>query len=268
MRVMFYLVKTFRTSSLGGNISSNPERTIPRRWGGGVGARLHRSLQEGAGRQNIKRLLLFKKNQISEVEEFSGFMYVKMQESGLTEIIPFICISAIWGQPASCDLIFHILSSSLTVESGGSLRATAWQVFFFLVALKGWNLGWLWHPCLLIWQEILHFSAQFMTSSLSQTETLIFPQFLIFRDDFRLIQSGVSIVCLLSINRIQESESSQKKYDCSLFNHMDKMKGICEEKWSGHLTWKLGVGKERRQMQNKKYTCYYSCHDWQLLIWK
>ena len=158
-------------------------------------------------------------------------MYAKMWESGLTEIIPFICISAIWGQPASGDLIYHILGSSLTVGSGGSLRATACQVFFsFLVALEGWNLGWLWHSCLLIWQEILHFSAQFMTSSLSQTETLIFPQFLIFRDDFQLIQSGVSIVCLLSINCIQESESSQKNYDCSLFNHMDKMKGICEEK--------------------------------------
>ena len=162
-------------------------------------------------------------------------MYAKMQETGLTEIVPFTCISAIWGQPASCDLIFHVLSSSLTVGSGGSLRVTAWQAFFFLVSLEGWNLGWLWHPCLLIWQEILHFSAQFMTSSLSQTETLIFPQFLIFRADFRLIQSGVSIVCLLSINRIQESESSQKNYDCSLFNHMDKMKGIYEEKWSGQL---------------------------------
>ena len=74
---MFYLVKTFRTSSLRGNISSNPERTIPRRWGGGVGARLHRSLQEGAGRQDIKRLLLFKKNQISQVEEFSGFLCMR-----------------------------------------------------------------------------------------------------------------------------------------------------------------------------------------------
>ena len=101
-------------------------------------------------------------------------MYAKMWESGLTEIIPFICISAIWGQPASGDLIYRILGSSLTVGSGGSLRATACQVFFsFLVALEGWNLGWLWHSCLLIWQEILHFSAQFMTSSLSQTETLI-----------------------------------------------------------------------------------------------
>ena len=24
--------------------------------------------------------------------------------------------------------------------------------------LRGWNCCWLWHPCLLIWQEILHFS--------------------------------------------------------------------------------------------------------------
>ena len=35
---------------------------------------------------------------ISQVKKFSFSMYGKMQESGLTEIIPFICISAIWGQ--------------------------------------------------------------------------------------------------------------------------------------------------------------------------
>ena len=35
------------------------------------------------------------------------FMYGKMQESVLTEIIPFICTPAIWG-PVSC--VFHILS--------------------------------------------------------------------------------------------------------------------------------------------------------------
>ena len=33
-------------------------------------------------------------------------MYGKMQESGLTEIIPLICTSAIWGQYP----VFHILS--------------------------------------------------------------------------------------------------------------------------------------------------------------
>ena len=146
-------------------------------------------------------------------------MYGKMQEPRLTFHIHRLSGASImfllgahhreWLRPESCRMEVS---------------------FSFLVALEGWNLGWLWHSCLLIWQEILHFSAQFMTSSLSQTETLIFPQFLIFRNDFQLIQSGVSIVCLLSINCIQESESSQKNYDCSLFNHMDKMKGICEEK--------------------------------------
>ena len=34
-------------------------------------------------------------------------MYEKMQASGLTEFIPFICISAIWGQP--CFLV-HLAS--------------------------------------------------------------------------------------------------------------------------------------------------------------
>ena len=42
-------------------------------------------------------------------------MYGKIQESELTEIIPFIYTSAIWGQYH----VFHILSSSeLPIESG------------------------------------------------------------------------------------------------------------------------------------------------------
>ena len=66
-------------------------------------------------------------------------MYGKMQESGLTEIIPFICISAIWGQhPAfftSCT------SLRLTVGSGCGLTAGRWQVFFsFLSALGAQQL--------------------------------------------------------------------------------------------------------------------------------
>ena len=59
-----------------------------------------------------------------------------MQESGLTEIIPFICISAIWGQ---YPVFFHILpkSSVLTRGSSCSLMATRQQVLFsFLSALQ------------------------------------------------------------------------------------------------------------------------------------
>ena len=53
-------------------------------------------------------------------------MYGKMQESGLTEIIPFICISAIWGQHP----VFFDIWSFLTVGSGCSLMAATLQVFF------------------------------------------------------------------------------------------------------------------------------------------
>ena len=48
---------------------------------------------------------------------------MKLKESGRTEIIPFMCISVIWGQ--------YILSSSvLTVRSGLSLMAAGSQVLF------------------------------------------------------------------------------------------------------------------------------------------
>ena len=38
------------------------------------GVRLYRSLQERAGTRNIKRLLLIKENQMSQVKEFSTFL--------------------------------------------------------------------------------------------------------------------------------------------------------------------------------------------------
>ena len=51
---MFCLVGIFRTSSLGDSISSDPERTVLRRWWEGV--RLYRRWQQGAGRLNNKIL--------------------------------------------------------------------------------------------------------------------------------------------------------------------------------------------------------------------
>ena len=57
-----------------------------------------------------------------------------MQASELTEVFPFLCISAIWGQYL---VVFHILSSSgLPIGSGCSLVAADSQLFFsFLSAL-------------------------------------------------------------------------------------------------------------------------------------
>ena len=67
---MFYLVEIFRTSSLGGSISNNPERTE------NCSEEVHRKLghiqvlQQKLGNQEHQRLLLMKENQISQIKEF------------------------------------------------------------------------------------------------------------------------------------------------------------------------------------------------------
>ena len=66
---MFYSVEIFRTSSLGDSISSNPERTAPRRRGEEPG--YTEALQWRAGNLSIKISLLIKENQITQVKEFS-----------------------------------------------------------------------------------------------------------------------------------------------------------------------------------------------------
>ena len=133
---MFYLPEIFRTSDLGDSISSNPERTVLRRWGGG-GVRLYRSLQQGAGSPNIKRLLLIK--EMSQVKEFSAFLCMEDAR-----------VWAYWNHsvhrylsylgPASC--IF--LHPWFLEVSGGSIIAVGPQVFFsFMGTLEDWNHWWL-----------------------------------------------------------------------------------------------------------------------------
>ena len=54
--------------------------------------------------------------------------------------------------------ILHFLYPWFLEVSGGSMISVGSQVFFsFMVALEDWNHWWLWHSCLLIWQDILHF---------------------------------------------------------------------------------------------------------------
>ena len=96
LRVMFYSVGIFRTSSPACGISSKPERTASRRRGDEPG--YIRVLQQRAGSLNIKRLLLIKENQICQVKEFSAFLCMGRCKNALTEIIPLMCTSTIWGQ--------------------------------------------------------------------------------------------------------------------------------------------------------------------------
>ena len=71
LKVTLYVVETFMTSSLGGSVSSNPERTAVRRRGEKSG--YVEVLQQRSGNLNIKRLLT-KENQISKIKEFSTFL--------------------------------------------------------------------------------------------------------------------------------------------------------------------------------------------------
>ena len=63
---------TFWDFKPGDSISSNPERTAPRRQGEELGC--IKVLQERAGSLNTKRLLLIKGSQTSQVKEFSAFL--------------------------------------------------------------------------------------------------------------------------------------------------------------------------------------------------
>ena len=119
LRAIFYLLDIFRTSSLGDSISSNPEKTTPRRWEEEPG--YIEVLQQMAGSLNIKILLFAKENQISQLKNFSAFLYIGRWKS-LGSLKSFLwCVSQLSGAQI---LYFHILSSSgLTKGSACSLMA-------------------------------------------------------------------------------------------------------------------------------------------------
>ena len=88
-----------------------------------------------------------------------------MQESGLPEIIRLMIISAIWDQHP----VIWFFTCFTPPHSGEWWQTESYQitgiVFFFAWAhcgfrnshLEGQNSWWLWHPCLLLWQERLRF---------------------------------------------------------------------------------------------------------------
>ena len=153
---MFYSVGLFRTSSPGDSISSDLGIAALRRRGEEPG--YMEVLQQRAGSLNIKRWLLIKESQITQLRNIALFYVWEDARSGLTEIIPFICTSAIWGQ----FRYFHVLcflSSRFSVGRGCSMMAARWQTFFsFLSSLRAywliwesWYGWWLWHSCILVY---------------------------------------------------------------------------------------------------------------------
>ena len=79
--------------------------------------------------------------------------------------------------PVSCFHILSFLSSGLTVGIGCSLGAGILLLPKFPQSSPAHHCGgcsrwWLWHPCLLIWQEIFHFSVATTNSPVLQMVTL------------------------------------------------------------------------------------------------
>ena len=119
-----------------------------------------------AGSLNVKILLLIIENQIPQVKEFNAFLYVGWCRS-LGSLKSFS-----WYAPqvsgASPCLVTSWDSSRLTIGSGFSLMAATWQVFFLSWVSFGFTSS-CWRAantddilCLLIWQEIFHFSVSYM----------------------------------------------------------------------------------------------------------
>ena len=106
LRVVFYLVGIFKTSSMRDSISSNVARTLRRRRGEEPG--YIEGLQQRAGSLNIKRVLQIKENQTSQVKEFSTFLCMGRCKSRgwlnslLLQASQLFCVNI---------LCFHILSS-------------------------------------------------------------------------------------------------------------------------------------------------------------
>ena len=104
---MFYAVGLFSTSSLGDSISSNPERTALRRPEEDAG--YTQVLYPRAGSLNIKRLLLIKENQLSQVKQFSAFLCMGRCKN-LGSLKSLLSYTSQLPYSAQYLVFFHILS--------------------------------------------------------------------------------------------------------------------------------------------------------------
>ena len=97
----------FRLQAQETSISSDPKRTVLRRWGEEPG--YTEVLQQRAGSLNIRRSLLIKKDQISQVKEFSSFLCMgRCKSLGSLKSLFLYAFHLSW---ASILYFFHILSS-------------------------------------------------------------------------------------------------------------------------------------------------------------
>ena len=115
---MFYLADILRTSSLGDSISDNAEKTVPKRHVREPGYIVFFFLNKSPGSLNIKRWQLIKETRHLELRNLALFLCIgRKQESGLTDVIPWLCTPATWNQ---YPLFSHIRSFLWVHCQGGS----------------------------------------------------------------------------------------------------------------------------------------------------
>ena len=149
MKVLLYMAGFFRTLCQGDRISNDPERIAPRRWGEESG--YIEACNKGQVVWTSKYYCRLRKTRYLKLLNLALFyVWGKMQECRLTEIIPFICISAIWG---FFPVFFTSPTSSarLTLGSGWWLLESRYWSSWVPSGLRNshleaWNHWWFWHP--------------------------------------------------------------------------------------------------------------------------
>ena len=125
------MVGTFRTSSPADSISSNPDRTALRKQG--EDPCYMEVLRQRADSLNIKRLLIMKENQISQVKEFGAFLCMGRCKSlgSLKSVLSF-------AQRSGASILFSppYLPHGSPVGSGCSLMVAMAGVLSFLTSLR------------------------------------------------------------------------------------------------------------------------------------
>ena len=175
---MFYSVDILRTSSPGDRTLRSLWRTTPKRQVGGQD--IQEFLQQRPGSQNIKRWLLIKENQLSQVKEFSAFLCMERHKS-LGSLKAFF-----WNAPQlsrasiSCFLILSFLGctvgggcSSWFLDGAGPALILGSNRVHLLVAVMWWLDGCKFH-CLLLWQAIFFIHKYIYFRLLQQYETFKF----------------------------------------------------------------------------------------------
>ena len=110
-------------------------------------------LQQRPSSHNTKRLMIIKENQISQINEFSAFLYMGRCKS-LGSLRSFLWCAPQLSEASILCFFLCWVSSGLTIGSGCSLQAVGWRVFFpswvpsgiISSPCGGCNCWWLWQP--------------------------------------------------------------------------------------------------------------------------